>query len=148
MKYYIDRCTRDEVAGWAFGDTRSARIDTFIDDRKVDLRTTRVVRHDVGDAYPQIPHSTTSGFRIHLPDTPLSKTKRMSSLRLVISADGHDDSVEFQLPSAATVEASRLIFWQTNRSPFSRSDGGDRGHFGHKVARTKGMDCGRHRQRN
>ena len=118
MKYYIDRCTRDEVVGWAFGDTGAARIDTFIDDYKVDLRTTKLVRHDVGDAYPQMPHSATSGFRIHLPDTPLSKTKLMSSLRLVISADGRDDSVEFQLPSTATVEASRLAFWQAHRSPF------------------------------
>lgn len=121
MKYNIERVTRDEAIGWAFGDSGPALIEAFIEDRKIAARPTAVRRGDVHDGHPNSPHSEWSGFRIRFPETPLDRKNPLASLRLVISADGASEAAEFAVPAAIAAKPSALKFWRARRSPFPPS---------------------------
>jgi O-methyltransferase len=117
-QYHINRATRDEISGWCLGEGAPAAIELFINGRLTEVCIQRVVRHDVGQALPDVPHAAESGFRIILPTERLDSVTPISSVGVTIASGGGAESVSFSLPSAINADSSAEDYWSMRQSPF------------------------------
>ena len=117
-KYHIDCATRDEISGWCLGEDAPAVIELFINGRLTEACIQRVVRHDVGQALPDVPHGAESGFRITLPTERLDPATPISSVAVTIASGAGAESVSFSLPSAIGADSSAEEYWGARQSPF------------------------------
>jgi hypothetical protein len=115
--YHIDCATRDEIGGWCLGEDGPAAVELFINGRLTEACIQRVVRPDVGLAFPDVPHAAESGFGIILPTERLDPATPISSVRVTLAAAGGAESVSFSLPSAIDADSSTPACTCSIRSP-------------------------------
>jgi O-methyltransferase len=118
LKYHVDCATRDEISGWCFGEDAPADLELFVNGKLTEADIQRVVRHDVGQAFPDVPHAAESGFRIILPRELLDPMSRTSSVVVGIASGNATESVSFRLPSAINADQSAQDYWRVRQSPF------------------------------
>jgi hypothetical protein len=118
LKYHIDCATRDEISGWAVGGDAPAAIELLVNGRSAQAAIQRVVRHDLRQAFPSLPHAADSGFRIVLPTERLDSPTPLSSVVVTIGSGAGAESVSFRLPSVIEADASADDYWRARQSPF------------------------------
>jgi O-methyltransferase len=118
MEFFIDSHTRDGITGWAFGKAGLAEIDVSVNGVPLDVTLIRKERTDVGQAYPQYPHSSQSGFTVQLPASRLDARAPRSDVRVRMTSGKDSREVSFSLPSATSVATSSLSHWTEKPSPF------------------------------
>jgi O-methyltransferase len=118
VRYWLDRCTRDGIRGWAFGEHGPATVRIFINGRPADFPLIRLARPDVAKACPEYPYSGESGFHVELPLGPLEPEGRVATVCIEL-ADGDDaQRIETRMPSSISADPARTSYWRDKRSPF------------------------------
>lgn len=121
MEFWIDAHTRDGIIGWAFGKAGLAEIDVSVNGVPLDVTLIRRERADVGQAHPQYPHSSQSGFTVQLPASRLDAHVPRPNVRVRMTSGNDSREVSFSLPSATSAAASSLSHWTEKPSPFPPS---------------------------
>jgi O-methyltransferase len=121
MEFWIDLATRDGITGWAFGKAGLAEIDVSVNGVPLDVTLIRQERTDVGQAFPQYPHSSQSGFTVQLPASRLDARVPRSDVRVRMTSGKDSREESFSLPSATTATTSSLSRWTEKPSPFPPS---------------------------
>ena len=117
-KYHLDRVTRDEVSGWAIGQGAPAVIQLSLNGRSAEVLVQRVIRADLRQAFPDVPHAAESGFRIVLPQERLDPMSPISCVGITIGSGSSAERVSFRLPSAIDAQSAAEDDWKARQSPF------------------------------